>query len=127
MIERNTLVRIVVWSATAIYWVGLFIATHLPPSRVPKTRVSDTVWHFASYALLATLLLVSLRQMGVSLRAAAWWVIAICFVYGAIDEYLQTFVGRICSLNDWLADASGAVTVGALAAVIGAMRDTRQV
>lgn len=126
MNDRWSRIRLAACSTTVIYWLGLFIVTHLPPTRLLRTRVSDRVEHFVSYAILAGLLLWSLRQLGLSPRAAAWWVVGICLVYGAIDEWLQTFVGRICSFDDWLADATGALTVVAVAIVIGAMRDARQ-
>jgi VanZ family protein len=108
------------------YWICLFVVTHLPPTRLPKTRISDKFSHFAAYAVLAALLIWSLRQLGCSLRAAAWSAIAICLAYGAIDEYLQIYVGRICSLRDWLADVTGAVAVAAVVVVAGALRDVRQ-
>jgi VanZ family protein len=108
-----------------VYWLGLFVVTHVPPSRVPKTRVSDKVQHFASYALLSGLTLWSLRQTELSPRAAAWWTVIVCLTYGVIDELLQIPVGRVCSLGDWFADAAGVVTVVAVAVVVGAVRQVR--
>ena len=68
----------------------------------------------------AWLLLWSLHYTDLSPRAAAWWVVGVCLFYGAIDEVLQIPVGRTCSMKDWVADASGTVTVVAVALVIGA-------
>ncbi len=118
--------RTIALTITSIYWAGMFIATHLPPTRVPRTRVSDKVTHFTAYAILAGLLLWSLRQIGFSPRAAAWLVVTIALIYAALDEYLQIFVGRICSMSDWLANAAGVIAVAAVAVVIGALRDVRE-
>jgi VanZ family protein len=75
--------------------------------------------------VLAGLLVASLRTAGVAPRLSGWLVIGICLLYGAIDELTQPLVGRFCSFDDWLADASGAIAVVAAAMVIGAMRAAR--
>ena len=124
-IDRGRTIALIAWSVTGVYWAALFVATHLPPTRLPKTRITDTPAHFTSYAILAALLLWSLHFTRLSLRAAAWWVIGIGLVYGVIDEILQIFVGRICSLSDWLADASGVITVVATWTAVSAVRYAR--
>jgi|SRR5688500_2994115 VanZ family protein len=126
MPARPPRVALLAWSLTGAYWVGIFYLTHLPPQRVPKTRVADVYAHFAFYAVLAALLLWSLRYTRLSSRAAAWWVVVVGLVYGAVDEVLQIPVGRSCSMKDWLADASGVLTVVAVAVVIGALRHVRR-
>jgi VanZ family protein len=35
------------------------------------------------------------------------WVLIIGFAYGAVDELLQTVVGRSADFRDWVADALG--------------------
>ena len=127
MTERRPRIALLVWLLTGAYWIGIFYLTHLPPERAPKTRVTDVHAHFTAYAVLAALLLWSLQYTNVSPRAAAWWVIFLCFFYGAVDEVLQIPVGRICSMRDWVADATGAVTVVAIAVVVGAARHVRRV
>jgi VanZ family protein len=126
MTPRPPRIALLAWSLTAAYWVGIFYLTHIPPLRVPRTRVSDVHAHFAAYAVLAAMLLWSLRYTNLSPRAAAWWVVFVGLFYGAVDEVLQIPVGRICSMRDWLADATGVVTVVAVAVVIGAMRHARR-
>ena len=88
--------------------------------------MSDTHAHFAAYAGLAALLLWSLHLTNLSSRAAAWWVVAIGLVYGALDELLQIPVNRVCSMQDWLADATGVMTVVSLFVVAGAVRAARR-
>jgi VanZ family protein len=124
--ERLPRIALLAWSVTAAYWLGIFYLTHLPPERLPKTRIADVHAHFTAYAVLAVLLLWSLHYTPLSPRAAAWWVVGLCFFYGAIDEVLQIPIGRTCSMKDWIADATGAVTVVAMAVVIGAARHVRR-
>ena len=126
MTERRPKIALPAWSLTAAYWVGIFYLTHLPPERLPRTRITDVHAHFTAYAVLALALLWSLHYTDLSTRAAAWWVVCLCFFYGAIDEVLQIPVGRTCSMKDWVADASGTVTVVAVAVVIGAARHVRR-
>lgn len=110
MISRPRLAPI----ALAIYWLGLFIVTHLPPRRVPTTNVNDKLEHFIAYAILATILFLAINRGG-GVRVFAT-VVGICLIYGAIDEWTQLLVGRSCELNDWLADASGAIVAATICA-----------
>lgn len=126
MTTRPPRIALLAWSLTAAYWLGIFYLTHLPPQRVPKTRIVDVHAHFAAYAVLAAMLLWSLRYTSLSSRAAAWWVVAVGLIYGIVDEVLQIPVGRICSMKDWLADATGVVTVVAVVVVVGALRHSRR-
>jgi VanZ family protein len=126
MTPRPPRIALLAWSLTAAYWVGIFYLTHIPPLRVPRTRVSDVHAHFAAYAVLAAMLLWSLRYTNLSPRAAAWWVVFIGLLYGVVDEVLQIPVGRICSMRDWLADATGVATVVSVAIVVGALRHARR-
>jgi VanZ family protein len=99
------------------YWVALVVATHLPPRDVPNTGINDKLQHFAAYAILATLLVLTTRTRTMKGVIIA---IAICLIYGALDEWTQPLVGRDCELLDWLADAIGAI-VGAVV-MFGASR-----
>lgn len=105
----------IIWIALAIYWLGLFIATHLPPRHIPPVPVSDKIEHFTGFAILAILLSIAIGRR-VQPRAFAV-VLAICLIYAALDEWTQPFVGRTCDLKDWLADGGGAI-VGSLIGLI---------
>jgi len=114
------------WVGTIVFWCGLFIATHLPPARVPVLPVSDKTEHLVSYATLALGLFTSItlmRRRDAGGRAQlAIRVLAICLAYGAIDEWTQIPVGRSCELADWYADAAGAGTMMVVATLVsGAM------
>jgi VanZ family protein len=97
-------------AALAGYWLLLLIATHLPPDfpAVPPERV-DKIVHAAVFAALAWLLATawqrSVGRLGGGHLRAAWLAIVL---YAAADEWTQTWVGRVGSLGDWLADAIGA-------------------
>jgi VanZ family protein len=113
--------RFLIRTITAIYWLGLFTVTHLPPTRMPRTRVWDKLEHFVAYAILAGLLFVAIG------RRRVWLVLAICLVYGAFDELTQLlpFVRRQCSLVDWIADALGAIFALAACNLIATRRARR--
>ena len=107
--------RLTAWCVTAAYWVIIFVLTHLPPSNLPRVRVSDKTAHFVSYALLSAGLFVSLSLTGLRATRAAVIVLLIAMGYGAFDEWSQRFVRRTSELDDWLADVGGAlVAVGVM-------------
>ena len=101
--------RIIAWLLTALYWVVIFILTHLPPSGLPRVQVSDKAAHFVGYGLLSAGLFVSLSLTGLSSRRCAIVVLVIAMGYGAFDEWTQQFVRRSSELDDWLADVGGAL------------------
>ena len=70
----------------------------------------DKVVHFSIYGLLATL---TVRAVGG--RRAAWLALAVVSLFGASDEWHQSFVpGRACEVADWVADTLGAALAIAL-------------
>lgn len=111
-------VRLMLYAGTAFAWVIAFILTHLPPAEVPKTRIGDKLAHFIVYALLAGLLSLCLWARGTSIARSILIVLIAGLLYGAIDELTQPLVGRICSLQDWYADAAGTASAGVLFALL---------
>src|SRR5438105_11780335 len=94
---------------TAVYWLALFVATHIPlPADVGQSSTSkshsDKIQHVAAFAGLAMLLCAT----GAVLRRRAWLipnVLALIVVYAAVDEVTQKFVPtRVADLHDGLAD-----------------------
>ena len=111
-------VRVILWVVCAAYWVALFTLTHLP--RVPAVgqRVQDKLAHFMAYGVLAGVLYLVLWASRSPQRRAAYFVISVTLLYGAMDEITQPLVGRSCELYDWFADAAGAgAAVGVFASV----------
>lgn len=110
--------NVVLWIIAGVYWAGLFALTHLP--RLPDLgpRVGDKIAHFIAYATLAGVLYAAMRPA--SGRRTSLRVLLICLAYGAVDEWTQALPGinRSCELNDWRADAAGALLVCAAASVL---------
>lgn len=95
-------------SVLAVYWVAIFIATHLPGSSLPKLG-SDKVYHLAAFFGLSVLLswVMSHKIAGAGSRALV--VLAIAISYAIFDEWTQQFVpNRTPDLADAFADSCGA-------------------
>jgi VanZ family protein len=76
----------------------------------------DKLLHAGEYAGLAGLLVVGLRRAGLSWRGALVAAVALVSLYGATDEFHQSFVpGRDADVLDWVADTAGAVAGSAIA------------
>lgn len=107
---RNNRLKTWALALLVIYWLALFVGTHLPRGQhelLPK-NVSDKLLHLTAYGGLA--LLICLNW---SLRRPLGWrqaaiVLALLAGFGALDEVTQILVGRDCDLADWTADVSGA-------------------
>jgi len=70
----------------------------------------DKVAHFGAFGLLATLWIHALDRPGARRRALVLGVL-IASLYGALDEYHQSFnPGRSVEFADWVADTLGALT-----------------
>lgn len=97
------------WSAAlAGYWALLFTATHIPATEFVAHAMelnADKVVHFVAYAVLAALLLQTLRAHGV--RWASGLTLLIAIAYGAIDELTQPLVNRVCDPLDFAANVVG--------------------
>jgi VanZ family protein len=88
------------------------------PFLPPEVLSQDKLLHAAEYALLGGLLVPALRAAGLRPRVALLAAVIIASVFGATDEFHQSFVpGRNADVADWVADTLGA----AVGAVIGAL------
>ena len=85
-----------------IYWIGLFIGTHMPMPAGALPGGSDKLVHFVAYCGLACLL-------GL-VRGPQKWAssLTIVVVFAVVDEFLQIPMGRSCEVADGLADWLGA-------------------
>ncbi len=111
-------------SILAVYWIGIFTLTHIPisiPVSAPKN--SDKVAHFLMYLGLALLSgwysWATVNRDRFRAKLATWLVVLLS--YAAFDEWLQQFVHRTMSFNDWLADAAG-LFFGALLLILASRR-----
>jgi len=95
-------------AALAVYWIGLFVLTHLP--RGPRLLFphADKAAHAAGYAGLAFLLALAVmrgRQITPTVFAVLF---AVACFYGAVDELMQIPIPtRNASLADLFADVWG--------------------
>jgi len=105
-VRRRTLLTVL-----ALYWLGLFVLTHLPELPIDTAgRYNDKVAHTVTYAVLMILTLVTCRRpQATTARLITVWLL-IFTAYAAVDELTQPIVGRSCQLTDWLADLAGLAT-----------------
>ena len=107
-----------------LYMAGIFAASSVPDlGELPA--MSDKSWHALAYSGLGALVAFALAE-GRPLRLSwgrALVAVAIATVYGATDEWHQSFVpGRAADAADLLADAIGAAAGVTAAALAGAAR-----
>lgn len=97
----------------ACVWMGLIFAlsaeSHppfLPPGEMAFAYAFRKLGHFTEYAILAWLIYRPLRDQ----RRGVWLAFALTTLYGASDEWHQSFVpGREMLFGDWLIDSAGAL------------------
>src|SRR5688572_7894608 len=100
-----------IWQlALAVYWIALFVGTHIPIDRVPSAVGSaDKLAHLGAFAVLAFIFATTWQLSAGHLMSRhlvwSWIVIAI---YGGFEEITQPIVGRVASVVDLLADVTGA-------------------
>jgi VanZ family protein len=86
-----------------------------PPLPMPEFEwlTIDKLYHFIEYAILGGLLTRAFVEAKPSIVPSqlVWSIAAlISILYGASDEWHQTFVpGRFATLADWVADVLGAI------------------
>lgn len=106
-------IRLVTY-ALALYWITIFIGTHLPReiaeeemARLAEFKLNDKSLHFIAYFGLGFLLGWALpARFGLSQRLAI--AIAIGISYAAFDEWSQRFArGRVPGVDDFIADSAG--------------------
>ncbi len=100
--------------AAVIFWLSS--ESHPLPFLPPAIFGFDKLLHAGEYAVLAVLLFPALRTSGLSPRHALVLSFALASLYGASDEWHQSFVPeRSADPWDWASDAGGAATGAALA------------
>jgi|SRR5581483_4799857 len=107
--------RVLVWGPPILYMAIIF---HLSSESNPLPTLTEHVWdkilHLTEYSVLALLLTRALLAERVPLLVAFLVAVLFTSVYGATDEFHQSFVpGRDSDIHDWYADSLGA-SVGAI-------------
>ncbi len=98
----------------AIAWaVLIFTASSIPSNAIPSLilKVSDLLIHFIVYAVFGSLLALAFVES--TNRVSRKLILIVCCIgilYGASDEFHQTFVqGRVATVSDFLADSAGII------------------
>ncbi len=97
----------------SLYWLAIFVATHLPKSSLPRLHGSDKLYHLMAFSGLAFLLAWALPVKSRLRHLNTVLIIAV--LYAGLDEFTQQFIpGRTGDIRDWMADVLG-VCLGLLA------------
>jgi VanZ family protein len=124
--------RLFLWLPAALFMGVIFYSSSLPDPAPALTRVVlDKILHMSGYALLGILYCVALRGEGLSLTRVFVIAIFLASLYGASDEWHQSFTpGRTPDVEDWFADtaggAAGAVAFAGVSAFNKASRPQHQ-
>ena len=112
----------------AIIWAGLiFFASHLPVTDTPPFfdfPGFDKLLHFVIFGILSVFILAGcVQERKIPLLQAAVISLFITSIYGALDEWHQSFIPeRAVELADWLADTTGSLTFLLLTLPVVALR-----
>jgi VanZ family protein len=112
--------RAALWLPPIVYMsVVFYLSSQSAPLPTLTANVWDKLLHLIEYAGLAVLLCRALLGEGLGWGTAVGWAIVAASLYGASDEWHQSFVPmRDASVRDWMADTLGG-TAGAVAYAVG--------
>lgn len=96
-----------------LYWLAIFIGTHLPPRTMLQLRTSDKLLHCLAFFGLNFLLCWAISTNKTNRFRNVWVAIGICTLYAVFDELSQLLVGRSAEVADFAADLVGTI-LGAL-------------
>jgi len=113
--NRMSKLFILYWMPVFVYCLLIYVQSAFPsPFRLPKSLPQgDKLLHFAGYAVLGILFFraFSASLPGKSRGFIVCISILVSGIYGATDEFHQSFVRyRTSDIMDFLADMMGAVT-----------------
>ncbi|MCF7958394.1 MAG: VanZ family protein [Phycisphaerae bacterium] len=99
---------------TAGYILLVMLLTHIPKGHMPLELGGygwgdiglDKLIHLGAYGLMVYLAIWS-AHAPVRLKVQLL-IVAGVIVLGGLDEFTQTYVGRMCSVLDWIANVIGA-------------------
>jgi VanZ family protein len=112
------------WAAV-IAWMGVIFflsaQSKLPDLTPGLPGLEEIGGHLTAYSVLAALLWWALQGTGV--RYPATWALVLAVLYGATDEFHQSFVpGRDMSVSDLMVDLIGASAMLLLVSLLHARR-----
>ena len=95
--------------ALSVYWLTMFLGTHMPAGQVEAISQFDKFIHTAAFAVLAFFIAHYRSLLGPMTRGAYLSIFVAVLAYAAFDEMTQQFAGREGDLLDWFADLGGAL------------------
>ena len=101
-------VRRALLAILVIYWISMYVGTHVPTLPSVIADHADKLIHCCAYGGLAFLLILAIgSRRSITFRQLifVWLFVA---GYGVFDEVTQPLVGRHADLVDWVADIFGA-------------------
>lgn len=102
------MLRIAALGTLSVYWIAIFVGTHLPHGVRGLGDIYDKFLHFGAYLGLTFLLAAALATRRLR-RGTLLLPLAVAAIYGCIDELSQMAVpGRQADFADWAADVLGA-------------------
>lgn len=107
-----------------LYWIVIFIGTHIPAERVPDLPASDKTIHLLMFAGLGTVLYLALYLSNPARRFILLPILVIGCTYAVLDEVTQPFFRRYCDGRDMLADIAGLCLALGVCALIFRRRRT---
>lgn len=115
----------------ALLWaILIFIASSIPQHSIPQFALfsQDKLLHLLVYFIFTGLLYIALlhqTRFPALARHPALWAALIASVYGATDEFHQSFVGRSADILDLVADIAGALVLVGVVWLVRAVRRAR--
>ena len=92
----------------SIYWLALFVGTHIPLRKIGLPG-NDKLLHLLAYGGLAFLLAWAVAGARPTWRSILA-VLLVVSTYGIVDELTQSLIpSRSSDLGDWIADVAGAL------------------
>jgi VanZ family protein len=118
--------RVLLWAPPLFYMALIFYSSsQSDPAPAITGLVWDKLLHSTGYALLAILYGRALRGEGIGVTLTLVAAILLTSIYGASDEFHQSFTPmRTADVRDWLADSIGGV-VGAIVYAIATLKGSR--
>lgn len=109
---RTLILKRVATPAAAIYWLALYVGTHIPnPDMLIGAHVSDKILHFSAYFGLYMVLAVRIRIVHEAWPTMRQTIIlaAMTSLYAAFDEITQgiPIINRYPDIMDAVADCGG--------------------
>jgi len=107
--------------ALGIYWPAIFWVTHIPvPEIARQSGMSDKTMHVMAYFVLAFLawFAISPYEKVRWNQKRVWLLVGVVIFYGAVDEFLQGWVGRSRDVMDFVADLFGLISAMGLLSLL---------